>query len=134
MKFFDIVNREHSRGSRALWETLNDKKQPWKPWKDYEHSPVKSWKYWHEYPHLQIQTREIGEKVRRALEDAIATRDLFLLAACSKIDQVVLDFVREKSIEVHEKFDKDGVLLERKFGSPDDEDYVSNSVLTGWDR
>lgn len=113
-KFFDIVRREKSRGIRALWKIFDDKKEPWKPWKDHEHRSLNSWKPWHEYWYLQIRTTEIGGKVREALEVAVATRDSFLVAACSVMNEVVLDFARERGIEVHDRI-QDGTLLQREF-------------------
>lgn len=130
-KFFDIVKRERSIGMGALWRFLNDKNQPWRPWKNYEHRSMNSWKPWHEYWILQLRTREIGEEVREALQNAIASRDSFLMAACSMMNEVVLDFAEEKGVEVHDKF-RDGVLLQRDFlGFDNEEDPEFNAWARG---
>lgn len=116
-KFFDIVKRGKSRGATTLWKMFDDKKQPWKPWKDHEHRSLHSWEPWHEYWHLQIRTSEIGGKVREAFEVAITTRDSFLMAACNIMNEVIVAFARERGIEMHDKI-RDGILLQREFVGP----------------
>lgn len=125
--FFDIVKRERKIGMRALWKFLNDKNQPWKPWKSYEHRSMNSWNPWQEYWILRLRTKEIGEGVRESLQNAIASRDSFLKAACSMLNEVVLDFAQEKGVDVHDKF-QGGVLLQREFvGFENEEDPELNA-------
>lgn len=87
------------------------------PWKTYDHQPMDSRQPWHEYRHLESQTRDIAEEIRETLEAAVACRDAFLLAACSVLNNVVMDFAREQDIEVHDKFE-DGGLRQREFVDP----------------